>query len=643
MADSRVQVNMSHKTRFASKSSRNVHKVPLKDKSKIAKSEHNVAKGARAARIQRNKMMREQKRAALLKEKRASSGSTSPPRVIVSISLRSVSVYDNEVLFGLSALVNLNALEEDLLALLSEVGTGIVFPAVASSEYKLRTTLGFISLYLSCTFHLKIYFIGSKLWMIEGCEGLEVLKAPHGDLLACMEMAKDLPIDLKRRHDLKKTCTSILASEFPQDSKFYAADTKDELHKFMWLFKEHRLTVPHQHNQRAYLMAQRVDFVPNDCNSETCTLVLTGYLCARNLAVDQLVHVSGAGDFQMCKIELLKDPCPLNARKGDFMDSDEVHDVQVITALNPDPLKQEPLLIENVPDPLAGDQTWPTEAEMAEADRIHKEKKLKKRTLPCGTSEYQAAWIVDDSDMDDSYGDDDADDVGMVLDSRESGNPGQEGNFELDLVDDQASLILNRESDEETEVESVMMEGDKMTKEQIEDEIRKIKDEHAKDEGASLFRWLIFVLLEPLAESLPLEYARIFAFDNFARTQKHVLAKALEMEQGSMDECIPAGSYARIHIKEFPHAVVSKLCELAKTMPVTTCGLLQHESQGFCPSLQLPQRVSKLKASVKYMFHNPEDVKWFKPVEIWTKCRRRGRIKEPVGTHGMLLISLQTE
>lgn len=24
------------------------------------------------------------------------------------------------------------------------------------------------------------------------------------------------------------------------------------------------------------------------------------------------------------------------------------------------------------------------------------------------------------------------------------------------------------------------------------------------------------------------------------------------------------------------------------------------------------------------------------PVEVWTKCGRRGRIKEPVGTHGMV-------
>lgn len=29
-----------------------------------------------------------------------------------------------------------------------------------------------------------------------------------------------------------------------------------------------------------------------------------------------------------------------------------------------------------------------------------------------------------------------------------------------------------------------------------------------------------------------------------------------------------------------------------------------------------PQRVSKLKASVRYMFHNPEDVRWFKVTEF---------------------------
>ncbi|KAI3745719.1 hypothetical protein L6452_08125 [Arctium lappa] len=755
---SRAQVNKSHKTRFASKSSRNIHKTSVKDKSKISKPDRNAGKGARAARLQRNKMMREQKRAALLKEKRAFSGTSSAPRVIV--------------LFGLSASTNVSSLAGDLLALLSNEMNGTLFPAVASSEYRLRAT---------------------------------VLEAPHGDFMACMEMAKiadliafvasancsseqgssnyyidefgsrclsvfrslglpssavflrDLPPDLKRRNDLKKTCISSLASEFPEDCKFFPADTKDDLHKFMSLYKEQRPTIPHWRTQRPYLMAQKVDIVAD--GSGKCTLLVTGYLRARNLSVNQLVHVSGAGDFQMSKIELLKDPCLLNMKKeGDFMDADEVNDSQVIRTLLPDPLKQEPLLVENVPNPLEGEQTWPTEAEMAEADREQREKKQKKRSLPRGTSEYQAAWILDDSDVSGTDSDDGSDN-GMVVDEGEYDVAGQDDVGKFDLEDDQASLRL-RDSDDETEADSVMMDNENLTKEQIEEDIRKIKEAHAEDEeypdevdvpvdvparkrfakyrGLKSFRTSSW---DP-KESLPPEYARIFAFDNFTRTQKHVLSKALDMEQGSEDECVPANSYAKLHITDVPIHIASKLCVLVKTMPIIACGLLQHESKisvlhfrvkkhetysepikakeelifhvGFrqfvtrptfasdnfnsdkhkmerflhagrfsiasvyapisFPPLPLivlksrgdssppalaavgslksidpdkiilkkiiltgyPQRVSKSKAAVRYMFHNPEDVKWFKPVEVWTKLGRRGRIKEPLGTHGAM-------
>lgn len=89
----------------------------------------------------------------------------------------------------------------------------------------------------------------------------------------------------------------------------------------------------------------------------------------------------------------------------------------------------------------------------------------------------------------------------------------------------------------------------------------------------------LFTILLSIQESLPPDYARIFAFDNFTRTQKHVLAKALNTEQGDIDDCIPASSYARLHIKEVPTGVASKLCTLANTMPIIACGLLQHESK----------------------------------------------------------------
>ena len=40
---------------------------------------------------------------------------------------------------------------------------------------------------------------------------------------------------------------------------------------------------------------------------------------------------------------------------------------------------------------------------------------------------------------------------------------------------------------------------------------------------------------------------------------------------------------------------------------------------------------------MRYMFFNREDVMFFKPVQLVSKQGRRGWIKEPLGTHGILL------
>jgi len=56
----------------------------------------------------------------------------------------------------------------------------------------------------------------------------------------------------------------------------------------------------------------------------------------------------------------------------------------------------------------------------------------------------------------------------------------------------------------------------------------------------------------------------------------------------------------------------------------------------------LPARINKRKAIVKRMFFNPDDVRWFRPVELWTKYGRIGRIVEPVGTHGEMKCSFDS-
>ena len=49
-----------------------------------------------------------------------------------------------------------------------------------------------------------------------------------------------------------------------------------------------------------------------------------------------------------------------------------------------------------------------------------------------------------------------------------------------------------------------------------------------------------------------------------------------------------------------------------------------------------PVRVHKRFATVKYMFYDPEDVKWFKPAGLTTKHGLNGKIEESVGEHGTM-------
>ena len=47
-----------------------------------------------------------------------------------------------------------------------------------------------------------------------------------------------------------------------------------------------------------------------------------------------------------------------------------------------------------------------------------------------------------------------------------------------------------------------------------------------------------------------------------------------------------------------------------------------------------PYKIHKKLVTVRYMFFNQEDVKWFKALQLWTKRGRSGYIKESLGTHG---------
>ena len=52
---------------------------------------------------------------------------------------------------------------------------------------------------------------------------------------------------------------------------------------------------------------------------------------------------------------------------------------------------------------------------------------------------------------------------------------------------------------------------------------------------------------------------------------------------------------------------------------------------------RLPLAIEGEVRNTSYIMVYPPNVEsLMQPVDVWTKCGRRGRIKEPVGTHGKL-------
>ncbi|KAG0627782.1 hypothetical protein M758_2G227700 [Ceratodon purpureus] len=779
MAGGRTQKNKAHKTRFASKSSRNAHKLSSGDKvaGKGAARVPPPGQAAREIRHQRNKNIREQKRAGVLAEKRASSSPTSAPRILA--------------LVGLSAKVNVEALKERILAVChtaevnGTIGQNGDAMDTESTIVRENKEPGAITVAVP-RFKLRLTIIEAPRDDLQAC--LEVAKV--ADIVAfvghvvpdeggyidpsgrkCLSMLRSLGLPVttgllvgladvaaKKKSDVKKGALAALETELLEDTKMHVADSTDECQQVLRHLAEQRLSNPTWRAQRPYLVAQQLEYEADPNSSGTGILRVSGYVRSRAISVNQLVHLAGVGDFQLKQIDMVEDPCPLRQQKrqnvnGDSMQVEDVSAGQkASTSVVANPALQEALIVENIPDDLAGEQTWPTEEELAQAGKAKRRKK--KRVLPRGTSEYQAAWIVEDSDQEegDADDDDDADDdmEGAGLDAQAMDDD-REGSVISE--DDRATSVWDGD-----DTRSEMMDEEDLTPEQRKSEIERLKAAHAADEEFpdevdtpsdiparqrfAKYRGLKSLRTSPWdpKESLPFEYAKIFAFDNFPRTQKSVLSKVKEIDSGIQEGSFATGCFVRLHILQVPASKVEPLLKSYKTNPVVVCGLLQHETKmsvlhysvkksesytdpikskellifhtGFrrhhtrpifstddlnmdkhkferflhpgrfsiasifapisFPTLPLivfketdegatvvangslrsvdpdrvilkkivlsgyPLRVQKRKAVVRFMFHNPEDVRWFRPLELWTKYGRRGRIKEPVGTHGSM-------
>lgn len=91
------------------------------------------------------------------------------------------------------------------------------------------------------------------------------------------------------------------------------------------------------------------------------------------------------------------------------------------------PHRRENLVRENVPEEGMGEQTWPTEEEIASAEAAANKK------LPKGTSAYQAVWLDSDDEEKDEDGSDEDGDETMEADTIAGGTRGVEPSIAGDV------------------------------------------------------------------------------------------------------------------------------------------------------------------------------------------------------------------
>ncbi|PPQ98215.1 hypothetical protein CVT26_003467 [Gymnopilus dilepis] len=538
----------------------------------------------------------------------------------------------------------------------------------------------------------------------------------------------DTSIDPKSRAGILKSLLSFMQYFVPTQSRVFDLHVSSDMLNALRSLSEGKPADVRWKEGRSWMLAEATEW-------EEGTLKVTGTVRGAPLSANRLVHLPDFGDFQISKI--LSAPLPRVSKSG------HVSGMEVEPALlaEPDSSSADSLVSSNEPEDFANEQTWPTEEEMnGTVDEIQTDTPdavagttpKTVRRIPKGMSEYQAAWIIDEDD-------EEADEEDGKESSEEAdGQLADEDEEMQDMpVDDSQSDVDRKES---VRFEDLDMEEEEAQQREEEDdlsfpdEIDTPKDIPARTRfqryrGMRSFRTSPW---DPY-ENLPRDYARIFQFEDFKRTERGV-RRRLEEEAGTIEP----GTRVTLYLKDVPEEAASTPVpvlfsvlqhEHKKTVlnftvqrnteydgsvrskdplvlfvgprrlsvnpiysqhtrgggkgtnnvhkferylrhgstfvattygPVTygkqPCVLLRETTDVQAPHLVAmgtflnpdttriiakriiltghPFKVHKKTATIRYMFFNPDDVLYFKPIQLHTKYGRTGHIRESLGTHG---------
>lgn len=256
-----------------------------------------------------------------------------------------------------------------------------------------------------------------------------------------------------------------------------------------------------------------------------------------------------------------------------------------------DPLQQVSLQRENIPDAMDAEQTFPTDEEIALAREETKTSKLIKR-VPKGMSDYQACWIPDIEEVDNSDGDDDDDDDDNEMGSDNSKDDDEfmsceepnsddefekaDGDEEFDTVTVSEAPVNDDKYDLDMDLQEERETWDKIKEARVDqqwpDEIDTPLDIAARTRFQR-YRGLESFRTSPwdVKENLPIDYARIYQFKNFDRIKRRLIKEATEIDGAE------PGWYITVHVANVSQVLWKSWLTAQSDKHVILYGLLPHE------------------------------------------------------------------
>ncbi|PKY39724.1 DUF663-domain-containing protein [Rhizophagus irregularis] len=730
-AGSLKQSNKPFKSKHATKGT-------IRDKTKgktnrkpIKHSSANLRSITRVDRRNAAKLEQQKKREEVLKENRFFEGRHGTPKIVAVIPLctdvnsysavksiySSIGVQDPPILKGVAQL-NAERFKQKIQFVLLERNFVDILDACKVADYVLFVVSA----------EVEVDNFGELCLKAMQSQGLPTV------ITTAMHMEK---IPQKKRNDVKKSLLSYMRYFFPDEEKIHSVDQIQDALNVLRTICTQRPKPILWRDIRPYMLAEELVYEANDEG----TLKVTGYSRSVPFSANRLVHLQNFGDFQLNQITA--------SRKGDD-DKDSEEKIQVLHVADPE--LQDTLISENEPNFMENEQTWPTEEEMAgiEDNILETTPKKTVKRVPKGTSSYQAAWIVDSgSDNDDEDYTDEDGDINMTFENdarklsaeEEIDNENEEEYEEIE-VETRTSTLNDPKLDPEEEAKQLkdyLANREKQNRDDLEfpDEVDTPLDIAARTRfqryrGLQSFRTSPW---DPM-ENLPIDYARIFQFENYQKTKHRVINDA------GVGGCGIKGARITLHILNVPKEVADSYDQ---SRPFTIFGLLENEHKtsvmnfvvtrnsdynepirskdplilccgfrrylaspiysqntqgkgtnnvhkferflnpgvtcvasiygpiqfGHSPIMLFkdngnvnapilvatgsflssdpkriiakriiltghPYKIHKKSAVIRYMFFNPEDVLWFKPVQLTTKYGRIGHIRESLGTHGYM-------